>query len=234
VPIQAVFFDVHKTLIYPDPPVPQVYADALGRAGIRADVAHVNREFEKAWRRLRRPARLDYGSTEREAQDWWRVVLRETFASFGQLADFEGVFEGLWEHFASGKAWRIYGDVKPAFEALRRLGKGIGVISNWDVRLERILRELGLLEHFQWFVVSCAVGAEKPSPVIFRRALALCSLPAGQAVHVGDSYEEDVLGARATGMLAIWLRRDEGGAAPPAGVPVVKALTELPDLVKAL
>ncbi len=231
--VKAVSFDAGNTLIYPDPPVGEVYARALRRAGIPADGAEVERQFLEAWGRLRRqrePGRPAYGSGQSEAMDWWRLVVRESFRPFGPVEGFEDVFLSLWDHFASGSAWHVYDDVWPTFDALRRLGVRMGLISNWDVRLEGLLLDLGLAQHMDWTVISCTAGSEKPHAAIFQEALRRCDLPPGQLAHVGDSYEEDVLGALGAGLRAVWLRRDEAEAGP-ADVPIVRRLTELPDLL---
>ena len=238
----VVFFDAGGTLIYAEPPVGEVYAQALRQTGINADGAEVQRRFEEAWRRLRRQHAaacsehrrrnpLPYGRTEAEAKDWWRRVVRESFEPFGRPDDFEAAFLYLWDHFASGAAWRLYEDVLPTFDALERKGKGIGLISNWDVRLPGLLEQLGLSKRIRWPVVSCHVGAEKPHPSVFLRAAEASGLPPGRLLHVGDSYAEDVLGATRAGMGAIWLRRpgERGGEPePPAdGLIIVRSLREV-------
>jgi putative hydrolase of the HAD superfamily len=242
VDIEAVFFDAGNTLIRPDPPVGHVYAEALGRAGVRADPEDVERRFQQTWLALRDeqpPGTLEYGADEQEAMDWWRRVVRrslEPFAppdAFGQSGSFEQVFRHLWDHFASPDAWGLYDDVLPALEALEARGMGLGLISNWDHRLERLLEGLGLAQRLRWTVVSCRVGVEKPAAGIFRHALGCCGLPPGRTVHVGDSYEQDVVGALQAGMRAVWLRREADAPSQGAGVSVVRRLTELPGLLFA-
>ncbi len=229
--VDAVFFDVGNTLIYPEPPVGEVYAEALREAGIPCEAPEVERQFEAAWQRLRAerdPATLEYGTTEAEALSWWRQVVAESFRPFGRPEDFESLFRRLWEHFASGMGWSIYEDVPETLAELRRREIGIGLISNWDIRLEKVLRDLGLWERFDWPVVSAAVGAEKPDPAIFRHALGRCAVPAERALHVGDSYEEDFLGARKAGLRAVLIRRDGAGT---EGAEVVSSLSEVLELL---
>ena len=167
--------------------------------------------------------------TRRGGGGWWVSAS----GRYGPLDSFEQVFQGLWDHFARGDAWRIYDDVLPTFAALRARGRRLGLISNWDARLDGILDELGLAGRLDCAVISHAAGAQKPDAAIFRRAAELCGLAPGRALHVGDSYEEDVLGARAAGMQALWLRRG-GPAAPPddAGVRTIASLSELPGLLE--
>lgn len=215
--VDVLFFDVGNTLIYPDPPVGEVYARALREEGFEADPDEVERSFEESWSTLRQQqadGTLEYGMTRDDALDWWRLVVRESCRPFGEPEDFEAFLHRLWEYFATGDAWGLYDDVLPTVRDLRRRGKRLGLISNWDVRLEQILRDLGLWARFDCVTISAAVGVEKPDPEIFRHALRGCDCPAERALHVGDSEVDDVAGARGIGMRALWLRRDAESDGP--------------------
>ena len=78
-------------------------------------------------------------------------------------------------------------------------------------------------------LTSAEVGARKPAPAIFSRALELAGVHAGDAVHVGDSVSEDVEGARTAGIAPILIRRD--GSAPDLGaVTAPWVISQLGDL----
>jgi putative hydrolase of the HAD superfamily len=74
-------------------------------------------------------------------------------------------------------------------------------------------------------VTSAELGAPKPDPAIFERALRMAGVRASEALHAGDSPEEDVAGARAAGVDAVLVSRD--GTPPPDGVAAVRDLAEL-------
>lgn len=232
--LDVVFLDVGNTLIYPDPPVGEVYAQALRRRGIRADGAAVHEAFLAAWQRrgesLAEHA-LEYGRSADEAMDWWRAVVRETIRDFGMPDDFEAAFRELWDHFSEGGAWRLYEDVLPTVRALRDAGLRLGIISNWDVRLHRVLRDLDLARLFDWHIVSCDVGYEKPSAQIFERALGACGVTPARTLHVGDSYVEDALGARRAGMQGAWLNRHGRPMDLGDGVIELTSLAQVPELL---
>jgi putative hydrolase of the HAD superfamily len=70
------------------------------------------------------------------------------------------------------------------------------------------------------FAFSCSaadVGASKPRPDMFLTALARARVAPEEAVHVGDAFLDDVQGARAVGMHAVWL--DWHGEVPAADLP---------------
>ena len=85
---------------------------------------------------------------------------------------------------------------------LKRRGYRLGVISNADGTVERLLDDMGLLGHFEFVIDSTSVGVEKPDPRIFRMALERMGIEPHEAVYVGDVYEIDVAGARAAGIRA--------------------------------
>jgi putative hydrolase of the HAD superfamily len=117
-------------------------------------------------------------------------------------------------------------DAAPALEALRGRGLRLVVVSNWDCSLPSVLDSVGLLALVDGVVTSAAAGAAKPDPRIFQAALELAGCAPAEALHVGDSAENDVAGAAAVGIRALLLDRD--GASGPDHV---TTLTEIPALL---
>jgi putative hydrolase of the HAD superfamily len=115
-------------------------------------------------------------------------------------------------------------DAAEALPELRGRGHRLVVASNWDCSLRDWLGPTGLLDHVDGVVTSADAGAAKPDPAVFRRALSLAGVDGGEAVHVGDSLDNDIAGARAVGLRAILVCRD--GPAPD-GVEAVRSLAEL-------
>ena len=117
-----------------------------------------------------------------------------------------------------------YPDVLPALGELRGLGVTLVVASNWDCSLSDWLRPPGILELVDAVVTSAEVGAAKPNPRIFERALAVAGVEAGEALHAGDKVDNDVEGAAAAGVRGVLVQRD---GAPPPGVEAISSLSEL-------
>jgi putative hydrolase of the HAD superfamily len=117
----------------------------------------------------------------------------------------------------------------PATLALwRERGLRLVVASNWDVSLHEVLERTGLRELLDGVATSAQVGSAKPAGELFAAALELAGSAAAEAVHVGDSLEEDVAGARAAGIEAVWVRRErQRDVDAPPGVTVIGALDEL-------
>jgi putative hydrolase of the HAD superfamily len=116
-------------------------------------------------------------------------------------------------------------DVRPALTAARERGQRLVVVSNWDVSLIGVLRALELEPLLDGILTSAAAGARKPSPAIFEQALTLAGVRASETIHVGDTLDEDVAGARAAGIEPILIRRGDGPPVP--GVRTISSLAEL-------
>jgi putative hydrolase of the HAD superfamily len=205
-PILAVTFDVGGTLIEPWPSVGAVYAAVAGRHGWPGlSVEVLNRQFATAWRARKA---FDY------SRAGWAAVVDATFRGLTDRPPSQTFFPALYERFAEPEAWQVFDDVLPALEGLAARGLRLGVISNWDERLQPLLRRLDLADFFEVIVVSCEAGAAKPDEAIFARAADQLRLPREQILHVGDSRDLDERGARAAGLQARWLRRNAAAAGP--------------------
>lgn len=212
--IQAVSFDVGGTLIEPWPSVGHVYAEIAAKHGLNGlSTQLLNERFKAAWRTCR-----DFDYT----RAGWEILVNQTFA--GLTDSCAHFFPELYERFAEPEAWRIFDDVQATLDSLASRDIRLVIVSNWDERLRVLLQRLRLQNYFETLVISCEVGFAKPSPVIFEQAATKLGLPRHSILHVGDSLEMDVQGARAAGLEALHLRRAISKAAPGE----IGSLAELP------
>jgi putative hydrolase of the HAD superfamily len=117
-----------------------------------------------------------------------------------------------------------YPDAIPALRALRARGLRLVIASNWDCSLADWLGPPGLIELVDGVVTSADARAAKPDPQVFLRAVEVAGVTPAEAVHVGDSVENDVEGARAAGIRALLVAR---AGDPPPGVDSVRSLEEV-------
>jgi len=210
----VVFFDVAGTLIRVRDGVGAQYARVAARFDVAADPSALEREFPRAFRAAPpmafpgAPAEAIPG-LERKV---WQGIVRAVFAGAGLLPSyvpgaFDAYFDAVYRHFEDPAVWDVYADVVPALSDLAALGCSLGVVSNFDSRVLRILEGLGLASRFASVTLSSRVGATKPDPRIFARALASHGADAARAIHVGDSPVEDFGGARAAGLRAVLIDR---------------------------
>ncbi|MBV9388597.1 MAG: HAD family hydrolase [Chroococcidiopsidaceae cyanobacterium CP_BM_ER_R8_30] len=212
--LKVIFLDAVGTLFGVKGSVGEVYSELAQRFGVKASADLLNQAFVQSFKAA--PPPVFPGTKPQEIPErefaWWQDIALHTFQQVGvldQFADFSAFFAELYTHFGTAKPWFIYPDVRPALEKWRRLGIELGVLSNFDSRLYSVLQALELTEFFTSVTISTEVGAAKPDPRIFAAGLQKHNCLAEAAWHVGDSWKEDYQGAKAAGLFAVWLKRDE-------------------------
>ena len=212
--LRVVFFDAAGTLFHTREPAGLSYAKIARRFGVEADQRLVIDSFRRAFAAA--PG-LAFGSGHEPAElrrlerEWWYRLVKATFAGIADFADFDAYFDALFAFFADPANWTRDPDAPALLAALRESGIELGVISNFDYRIYAILEALGLNRYFDSVTISSEAGCAKPSPEIFRMALERHSIPADEALHVGDDKALDVGGARAAGVAVVLIDPDAAG-----------------------
>lgn len=238
--LKTVYFDVGGTILTASPSVGAIYADAVRRLGFSVDAGDVQAKFRQAWRRsLERRRANGYRCDDIVLRHEWLQVVIESFEGLIGEETARQAFDDLYERFRGPSAWKLAPGAVLTFQALKAWGLRLGLLSNWDERLEDLLGGLGIIEYFDHRVISCQVGVEKPHPRIFAEALRQAGNSPEQILHVGDSYEWDIEPARLSGMHTLWINADDealgtGGQIPAARVksfedvlPFIESWTEL-------
>lgn len=221
--VKAILLDALGTLLELEPPAPLLRTELAERFGvtitetdaqraIAAEIAFYRQRFDEG-RDEQSLARL----RERCAQE-----LREALPT--EASDRLPPASELVDALLASLRFRVYPEVPGALGDYRGRGLRLIVVSNWDASLHHRLRELGLAALLDGAITSAEAGARKPSPLIFERALELAGAMAPNAIHVGDSVEEDVAGARAAGIEPVLLSRD--GSRGPNDVRTIANLTQ--------
>ena len=207
---EAIFFDAVGTLFYLTKTVGDHYALVGREVGLTLDAQQLDRAFFAAWRRMPPRAAID-GPRENDDKGWWRelvdLVLDEVAPSLGEL-DRDNFFEVAYEHFAEAGVWELYPEVSDVLEKLQPRYE-LAVISNFDGRLRFILEQLGISKFFAHIFISSEIGADKPDPEIYRRALKFMNLKPDQVLYVGDDPDRDWKAAAATGLSVFELDREK-------------------------
>jgi len=205
--IRAVFFDAGATLLYPDPPVEEVYARVFADDGARFTPGQLRDALTTTWIEIQREKPGDrYGGVRGEPEFWRGFLSRvRRLLDGGPLSD--DAFARLAQHFREPGVWAVYPDVFPTLEALSARGIPLAIVSNWDSHLPRLLEWRGLARYFRTVSVSAIEETGKPDAEIFRRTCARVGVSAGEALHVGDSLRDDYDGARSAGLAALLLDR---------------------------
>jgi HAD superfamily hydrolase (TIGR01549 family) len=195
--VRAVFLDALGTLVELEPPwlslrdrVPAEISDERLEGALRTEMAYYRDHAHE-------------GRDEASLAD-----LRERCAAI--VSEKLGI-EVTADELVDAIRFDAYPDALPALHELREGGLRLVCVSNWDCSLPAVLQRCGLGDLLDGAVSSAATGARKPNPAIFRRALELVECGPDEAVHVGDTPEEDVEGARAAGIRALLIDRDGKG-----------------------
>ncbi|HZB85898.1 MAG TPA: HAD family hydrolase [Gaiellaceae bacterium] len=200
--LEAVLFDVDFTIAKPGPLLgPEGYRDAGERFGLVLDPERY------AEARVAAVADLEHHpELEHDEAIWVRFTEDIVRGMGGEGARVRAVAEAITEGWLHADNFELYEDALPVLELLRRSRLKIGLVSNTSRDLDAFIRHFAL--DVDAWISSGTHGKVKPSPTIFRAALALLEVEPEAAVMVGDSLLDDIEGARALGMRALLLDRD--------------------------
>ena len=230
--IKAVFFDFYYTLC--------VWGQSLES---RLQKITERYEFEIDPERYREARKDLYAEasgsdpTEHSLLGTMREIIESYCEFIRQLGVQEHVEQMAWELLQSehslfaADAAVLYDDVVPTLQYLRGAGFKLAIVSNWDTPLDPLTERLGIAHYFDIIVASHdgRVRSAKPDPHIFNYTLAAVGVSAEETVHVGDTYEADIIGARDVGIRPILLDRDRTQIGKWGET--IQSLSELPALL---
>ncbi len=220
----VLLLDALGTLIALRPPAPHLQAELAARFGVAVSEAEAERAMatEISYYRSHLDEGRDLaaltGLRERCAE-----ALRCALPASPELARVGT--PALTGALLDSLRFEAFADARPTLEDARAAGRRLVVVSNWDVSLHEVLARLELAPLLDGVVTSAEIGARKPAAAIFTRALERVGARSADAIHVGDSVEADVAGARAAGIVPVLVRRD--GRPGPEGVRTITTLREL-------
>ncbi|NXC69046.1 HDHD3 protein, partial [Anhinga anhinga] len=214
--LRLLTWDVKDTLLRLRQPVGESYAAAARAHGLRLRPEALSQAFWEVYGAQSR--RLpNYGQGRGlSSRQWWGDVVKQAFRLSGVHED--GVLtlmaENLYRDFCSARNWEVLPGAAETLRQCCQRGFCMGVVSNFDNRLENILSQCNLRHHFKFVLTSEDTGFAKPDGRIFEKALRLGGVPPEQAAHIGDDYTQDYRAARAVGMHSFLLRAAGQGEEP--------------------
>ncbi len=216
--LRAVLFDVDFTLARPGPELgPEGYVRAGERHGLRLDPGRYEAAREAALVHLRHHPELEH-----DDEIWFRFTEAIVRAMGGEAESAYACAVEITRGWERHENFDLYDDVLPALAALRGAGLRIGLVSNSARDVHEFARHHGL--GVDAGISSFHHGRSKPHASIFRAVLDLLGVEPEEAAMVGDTLADDIEGARAVGMRAILLDREEHY---PELEPRIQSLSEL-------
>lgn len=242
-PIKVVFLDAAGTLFRVKRSVADIYLDLAVPYGFRRGPDSreaIKGAFKRAMQDAPPPAFqvTDPAEIKRCERLWWFDVVHNVFYRVGMFDRFDDFFEEVFRRFDGPEFWELYPETIDVLKGLRDRGLELGIISNFDSRLFGVLKGLGIADYFDTVTISSLARSAKPAPGIFRLALEQHALDPEEALHIGDSLRDDVVGAQRAGLAGVLIQRqgDRPEIASPQGINpyrTIHTLSELPELVKS-
>lgn len=215
-PIEAIFFDVGGTLLFPDHEKTLVPFWNRGVRPTEAQLLVAERAARKEMDRI-------VSHTAKVDQSYWDTYYSRLLQEL-QIDD-TALHAELVRLVRTSANWSRM--LPGTFEALSSLKAQyrLAVISNSDGHMGERLASLGFGPYFEHVTDSGNVGHEKPAPQIFQAALSAMSIPADRSLYLGDIYAVDFLGAQKAGMRPMLM--DIAGIYSQTDLPRINSLSEL-------
>jgi putative hydrolase of the HAD superfamily len=200
--LKAVLFDVDFTLARPGPELgPEGYLRVGRRHGVELDISKHEEARAAAVEKLEK-----HPDFRHDEELWIQFTERIVLGMGGDPASAREIAREVEEAWEQSDNFDIYEDVEPVIDELRGHGLKIGFVSNGARDLREFVRHHALDADVT--VASRYHGKVKPDPTIFRKALDQLGVEPGEAAMVGDHLEDDFEGARALGMRAVLIDRE--------------------------
>jgi REG-2-like HAD superfamily hydrolase len=165
---------------------------------------------------------------------WWNKVVVDSFKDAGSdRENLDKIAQHLYVMFSTSQGWEILPDAEKTLSNLKGRGLKLGVISNFDDRLEKILTQLALRHYFDFVLASAVVKIAKPDSGIFKMAFNMADVKPEDTLHVGDNVANDFFGAANAGCAGVLF------VPPEKDIPedvnkthVIRTLYQLTDYIK--
>ncbi|KAI0236441.1 hypothetical protein L0F63_003259 [Massospora cicadina] len=238
--LKLVSFDAFHTLFTPKHPTGYTYREFARKFKVaetsNCDSGLLHEKFLTSFAHFER-AVPNYGRGKMRPRDWWRLVVQHTFESSRleiRWDNFETMLSALINSFADKANYTLYPDALGLLQHLKLTKPHLKlvVISNMDDGLEPLLDSLGIANYFSYICSSYKLGAMKPDPYIFQFARAKVGLDdPSEALHVGDDFSRDYLGALQAGYHARLLRRGATDIPEACGENFITSLDQLKEQI---
>ncbi len=230
--IKAVFFDWFNTLARYEPAREETASQVLKELGY--DISPDKIRFgislaDKAWfeENTRSPVRARNAEDQQKVYlRYQQIVLKEAGLDTASNPELLARVAKRQQALSASMHFVLFDDVKPAMRALKDRKITVGVLTNLDQDMGPLLKGLGLDGLVDLYVTSGEIGADKPRPPIFLAALKKANVIPAEAIHIGDQYQGDVLGARGVGIEGLLLDR-YGYATDIKDCPRLSTLTQI-------
>jgi len=229
--VSTIFFDFGGTLVQVPSTIARpekVWVEAAWKLGLNLSETLVRHALEATNERMQGQIYRYVGRTA----EYWTLFDGAVMDRLHIREKREDLANAVGGTFSDPTNRELFPETRSILDQLKASGYHLGLISNNNDFLLKVLEFHGFDKLLDSVTYSQEVGAEKPAPQIFSKALERAHCAPSEAVHVGDSLRADVEGAQRSGMQAIWLNRaDEPGS---TNCLTIRTLNELPAVLQLL
>lgn len=233
--IKAILFDLDGTLFHHLPPGGEVFSDYVSSLGI--PITEGDRRRAALWEHYyfanSPEIQADHAKWGGEEGAFWSNFSHRRLVALGCSPRFvEELGPKLSAYMAEHYQPEIWvpEEVPTVLSELREAHFTLGVVSNRDNPYHDDLEEIGLQDHFDFFLAAGEVQSWKPDPEIFTHAVIIANATAQESMYIGDNYFADVLGARRAGLQPVLY--DPKGLFHEPGCPVIASFNELIEILE--
>jgi REG-2-like HAD superfamily hydrolase len=243
--IQAISLDAMGTIIFLKRSAQEVYGEILRDLGYDSQkIIPLTRDpglFRRYWKEAERRLPLSFLSEhvdrfahyQETLYAFWGLIFRVMFEDL-KLPQIEitRAVKAAYLRFGQTDLWAVESTLTELVEFCAGEKVNLFITSNWDFRLPKILKDLGIEPIFRQIITSALVGYEKPSEKIFHYLASAAGCAPAQILHVGDRVEDDVLGAERAGLRAALYSKDCDPEEDKFAFACVQRLNQIPELLK--
>jgi len=194
----AVFFDAVGTLLKPATPIDETYHLYGLKHGSTISKDSIRNQFYESFKKEElKDVSLDCKTNEAREFKRWESIVSECFPDLKSPAL---LFNDLFEYYSQPSAWDLFPGTIPVLKVLENAGIGWGIASNFDFRLQSIVRSKLELCNCKWLIISSLVGYKKPSNHFFEHLKTSSGISFEEILMVGDSPDYDIHPAKELGM----------------------------------
>ncbi len=211
--LKAVFFDWFNTLAIYYPPREELQSQAIREFGFNVSAEQVKPALLDADKvvfdeNAKYPMRLRSKEEQNEVYVRYEALLLRNIGIdiSDEISTAAKIFKRAEELYGN-IGFALYDDVIPAMKRLREKNLKIGLITNLEIDMKPVCSKLGLDPYLDFIVTSGEAGSDKPQPEIFLMALKKAGVESSEAVHVGDQYKIDAVGAMRAGIKPVIIDR---------------------------
>lgn len=232
---RAVLFDLGGTLLVMRRD--RIFQRVLSELGREVRLDRVHAAYMKSdpwWLAKYGVKRMTPEDTNEAYRDLDARVFSELFpqASRVETEEVSLTVRSRWANLGAEFPPELYPDVEPALSSLSTNGYLMGLVSNAPQDTLKTVESVGLHRFLRSVIISGIVGYTKPHPEIFRIALRELGVSPGEALHVGDLYDADVVGARNASITGVLLDRDD--SQKDIDCPRIRSLSEIESQISGL